>query len=397
MSSHSRFTLVTALLGLLIGCDNQELEVSEGIARDSAGIRIVELPPWPAARPVTELHLDPLWKPAAGLEIGNLGDIDVILGVGVLLLDELAVNVTVLSEKGELLTVIGRAGQGPGEFDPQGLGRMVATDSSVFVPDLFLQRITEFSLDGRVLGIQPFPYSPVYAVDWRRHPEGGLVFRAFEQFGDQIVRMTREAVDTILSVPFSNDFGNRLLLPTTLWDVSKAGNVVLGRSDSRVLELRQAGTGEVIWRAEWVGGSEELGEDAVAHLEGLVRDNILRDSPDISAEQLAGSLAMIEYPTDAPALAGVMAGPGGDVWVRRAKPVLEMGSEALLIASADGYGSRDWDVLTPEGFFKTRVRLPEGFTPRRFLGDWVYGILADELGVETVARVRVGLVHKEGY
>jgi hypothetical protein len=356
----------------------------------------VELPSWPAEEPVTELHLDPSWAPAEGLEIGDLGDIDVIPGVGILFLDELAVNVTVLSDEGEVLAVIGRAGQGPGEFDPQGLGRMVATDSSVFVPDLFLQRITEFSLDGQVLGIRSFPYSPVYALDWRKHPEGGLVFRAFEQFGDQIVRMMGEAADTILSVPFSNDFGNRLLLPTTLWDVSKEGHVVLGRSDKNAVEMRRAGSGEVVWRAEWARGSEELGESAIAHLEGLLRDNILRASPEMSAEQLAENLAMIEYPTDAPVLAGIMAAPGGDVWVRRAKPVSAMGSEALLIGSADGYGSRHWDVLSPEGFFKTRIGFPEGFTPRRFLGVWIYGILADEFGLETVARVRVEVAQEKG-
>lgn len=139
---------IVVLLTLLLGCDSPGQEPSYGVARDSAGVRIVELPTWPADGPVTELSLDPSWAPSAGLEIGDLGDIDVVPGVGVLLLDELAVNVTVLSDAGDLLKVIGRAGQGPGEFDPQGLRTVVATDSSVFVPDLFLQRLTEFSFDG---------------------------------------------------------------------------------------------------------------------------------------------------------------------------------------------------------------------------------------------------------
>jgi hypothetical protein len=269
------------------------------------------------------------------------------------------------------------------------LGRMVATDSSVFVPDLFLQRLTEFALDGQVLGARPFPLSPVYAVDWRSHPGGGLVFRAFEQFGDQIVRLVGEAVDTVLSIPISNDYGNLLLPPTALWDISGEGDVVLGRSDRGAVELRLAGTGEVAWRAQWEDPANDLGDDGVAHLEGLLMDNILRATPEISDELLAQNLATIQYPTNAPVLAGIMAAPGGDVWVRRAKSVSAMGPEALLIGSVDGFGSRHWDVLTSEGFFRTRVEFPEGFTPRRFRGDWIYGILSDELGLETAARVRV--------
>ncbi|MFC1790868.1 hypothetical protein ACFL0I_00155 [Gemmatimonadota bacterium] len=383
--------LVLASLALLAGCDDPGGQSSAGVARDSAGVRIVDLPLRSMDEPVAELTIDPSWTPSAGLEIGDLSDIDLVPGRGILLLDELAVNVTVLSESGDLLAVIGRTGQGPGEFDPQGLRGMVATDSSVFVPDLFLQRLTEFTLAGEVLGIQTFPYTPVYAVDWRSHPGGGLVFRALEQFGDQIIRWVGETVDTILSVPISNESTNLLLPPSALWDLTDEGDVLLGRSDRGAVELRREGTGEMVWRAQWADQARELEDDAVAHLEDLVRETILRETPQISAELLAQNLAMIEYPTSAPLLAGIMAAPGGDVWVRRARPVGEMGPEALLIGSVDGYGSRVWDVLDSGGFFKARVRLPEGFTPRRFLGEWAYGILADELGIETAARVRVSL------
>jgi hypothetical protein len=66
-----------------------------------------------------------------------------------------------------------------------------------------------------------------------------------------------------------------------------------------------------------------------------------------------------------------------------------MDRDALLVGSVDGCGGRDWDVLSSEGFLKARVRLPEGFTPRRFYGEWMYGILADELGIEAAARMSV--------
>jgi len=378
------FRVFLGFVPFLSGCGDPGQHAFSGVPRDSAGVRIVDLPSSPGEGTITELTIDLLWTPAAGLEIGDLSDIAPVPGLGVLLLDELAVNITVLSSSGDLLTVFGRPGQGPGEFDPQGLRRFVTTDSSVFVPDLFLQRLTEFTLDGEVLGTQGFPFSPVYAVDWRSHPRGGLAFRAYEQFGDQIIRLVGETADTILSIPISNDFPGR-----TLWDITLDGDVVLARSDQAVVELRREGTEKPVWQARWADSPEELGEEAIDHLKSLVTENILRQTPSISAELLEQNLALIQYPDRAPVLAGILAAPNGDVWVRRAKAVRAMGLDALLIGSVDGYGGRDWDVLNQEGLLKTRMRLPERFTPCRFIGDWIYGILADELGIEAAARVRV--------
>jgi len=382
--------LMTLILTLLFGCDIQGRASSFGVVRDSAGVRLVDLPGSAFDGTVTELSIDPSWAPSAGLEIGDLLDLAVIPGRGILLLDELAESVSFVSNSGEVLAVIGRAGQGPGEFNPQGLSQIITTDSSVFVPDLFSQRLTEFNFGGEVLGMQGLPQSPVYAVDWRSYPGGGLAFRAVEQLGDQIIRFEGEATDTVLSLQFSNDYTNLLLAPATLWDLTETGNVLFARTDRACVELLRKGTGDVLWRAQWAQPAGELGEESVAHLEGLVRDRILRDTPDISGELLTGNLAMIQYPEKAPVLAGLMSGPGGDVWVRRAKPVGAMGPEALLLGSSDGIGGQDWAVLTSEGLFKARARLPAGFTPRRFSAGWIYGILADDLGIETAARVWIG-------
>lgn len=377
-----------ACVGALAGCGETGVPLPAGTARDSAGIRIIDLPPSSHTASAVELTLDVTWAPGAGLEIGSLGDVAVASGGRILLLDELGVNVTVLSPDGEPVAVIGRAGQGPGEFDPQGLSRLVLSDSSVFVPDLFLQRLTEFTLEGEVLGMLTFPSSPVYAMDWRRHPGGGLAFRAFEPSGDRIIRLTGEAADTLFSLPFSNDVGNLLLAPALLWDLTPEGELALARSDEAVVELRKRGSDSPVWRARWADLPEEMGPGAVAHLESVLTESILRDAPSISAEGLAQNLASVSYPDRAPALAGILAAPSGDIWVRRVQPVGSMGREALRVGSAEGYGGRDWDVLDRGGFLRARVRLPEGFTPRRFMEGWIYGILANDLGVERPARVR---------
>ena len=382
----SRFVL--AGLIFLAGCESRGGDLSSGVARDSAGVRIVDLPSPPMSGEETVLSIDPSWTPSAGLEIGKLIDVEVIPGRGVLLLDELAGNVSFISDSGGIIAVIGRRGEGPGEFDPQGLSQVIATDSSIFVPDLFLQRITEFDLNGQVLDVSSFPLSPVYAVDWRMHPDGMLAFRAFEESGDRLIRVSGERADTVLSLEISNDYVNLLLSPITVWALTETGDVAVARTDRAAVELRRGGTGEIVWSAQWALPAEELDEAAVAHLESLVRERILRDTPGISGELLAGNLALIQYPEKAPVVAGLFVSPEGDIWVRRAKPVQEMGIETLQVGSAEAYGGQFWDVLNPEGFLKARVRLPNRFTPRRFFGGWIYGILADEWGVQTVARVQ---------
>ncbi|MFH1764692.1 MAG: hypothetical protein ABIF09_10915 [Gemmatimonadota bacterium] len=381
--------LVLAVFVLLVGCQAQDGDGTAGVARDSAGVTIIDLPNPAVYGADTELLIDPTWNPSEGLEIGSLIDVGVVQDRGTLLLDELAGNVSYISDSGDLLALIGHEGEGPGEFNPQGLSQVVATDSSVFIPDLFLQRLTEFDLEGNVLKMQGFPLSPVYAVDWRGHPDGGLAFRAFEQFGDQIIRLSAEKADTIFSLQISNDYVNLLLSPITLWALTENGDVVVARTDRAVVELRRGGTGELLRRVQWSRSAEELDETAVAHLESLVRERILRDTPDISAEGLSGTLAPIQYPEMAPVLAGLFVS-SGDIWVRRAKPVREMGIESLQVGSAEAFGGQYWDVLDREGFLKTSVKLPDRFTPTRFSGGWIYGILADEWGVESVRRIEIG-------
>lgn len=374
---------------LLSACEVPNREPQIGTERDSVGVRIVQLPDAEAEVQAYEFSVDPSWDPAAGLEIGDLLDIDLLPDGGVLLLDGLAETILLISESGEVLASIGREGDGPGEFNPQGLSQVIATDSSVLVPDLFLQRLTEFQLNGEVLGMETFPLSPVYSMDWRRHPDGGLVFRAFEQFGDGVIRVDGERIDTLLYLSDSNDFGNLLLAPITIWDIGINGNPVVARTNRAAVESRKAGTGELLWRAQWPQAGEDLDETDVNRLEGFLRDRILRDAPSISGELLAQNLASVEYPTEAPVLAGLLAAENGDIWVRRAKPVHLMGPECLRVGSAEAYGGSEWDVLTQNGFLKARVRLPNGFSPRRFREAWIYGILADEMGIETVARVGV--------
>lgn len=381
-------TAATACLLCFSGCADSESLQFAGIARDSAGVRLIELTANAGADRLEVLPIDESWHPCRDMEFGTLSDLGIGSGDRLFLLDEMASTVTVLYSSGEVTAVFGRRGEGPGEFDPQGLSELVLTDSSVLVPDLFLQRITEFSFDGNVLGIKPFPYSPVYAVDWRKHPDGGLVFRALEQTGDLILRSFGESLDTLFAFSTFTENPNLLLSPTVFWDITPEGGLVLGRSDQAAIELRPRDTEKPAWVTRWNDHGGDLGTEDRAHLEALLTEQILRDAPTISGDQLAQNLAMIEYPERVPVMAGVLAAPNGDVWIRPAQPVQSMGTGALRVGKADAFGGRDWEVLNSEGFLRARIQLPVGFEPRKFFGGWLYGILEDDVGVQTVARVR---------
>jgi hypothetical protein len=59
----------------------------------------------------------------------------------------------------------------------------------------------------------------------------------------------------------------------------------------------------------------------------------------------------------------------------------------MRVGAPELVGDTLWWVVTQDGLLEERVVLPEGFTPRRFEGRWIYGIGEDRLGVQGVARV----------
>jgi hypothetical protein len=364
------------------------------VAWDSAGVRIVELPPDNARPPERVLAVDPDWAPASGLEFGELVDIDLMSDGRIVLLDALEARVTILAPDGTVEASFGGPGEGPGEFEPRGLSPLtglVAMDSTVIVPDLALQRLTEFSLAGEVLRTVPVPRPGGYAVDWRTHPSGGLAFRLSTVRADLILRVTDERVDTLHVFPAVDTPFNTLLAPTPIWDLTPRGDLVVGRSDRPAVELRGPGPDEVRWIARIPDAGGPLSEDARAYLEDLVVETQqeLMGGARMGPEARAALLSQISFPARTPVFGQVRAAADGTVWLRRAREPRSMDREALRPGSAHGWGGALWEVLGEDGLLRERARLPDGFRPRRFRDSWIYGILIDDLGLQTVARVGI--------
>jgi hypothetical protein len=368
------------------GCGEARQIPESFVVRDSAGIRLIEV-----SGPVPDssvLELDPTWPATEISELGDLLDVAVRPDGTIVLLERFGAQVLVLDENGQELVRFGRPGDGPAEFNPQGLSVLVTTDSSILVPDLFQQRISKFSYAGELRGTSRFPGEGGYAINWRPHPNGGLVFQLLEGTGDRLILWQNEQLETLFVFPANTKDPNQLLAPVSLWDIRSDG-LVLATSDNWSVRFKELDSAEPRWIARRPEGKTPISDADRGHLEDLLVSSAAQQarSTPATGDARRQLLAQVSFPTTRPALAGLHLGASGDVWVRDPSQVENMDQEALRVGSANGYGGPWWTVLTDQGVVRSRVRLPNGFTVTRIAEGWLYGIHADELGVERPGRI----------
>ena len=68
----------------------------------------------------------------------------------------------------------------------------------------------------------------------------------------------------------------------------------------------------------------------------------------------------------------------------------EMSEDALTsIIDLEDFGAPDWDVFDAQGRYLGVVEMPQGFTPKLFREDKIFGVWRDELDVQYVLRLRI--------
>ncbi|MGH7574577.1 MAG: hypothetical protein ACREM1_05520 [Longimicrobiales bacterium] len=378
----------------LAGCTESTSD-GLGAVRDSAGIRIVDLSGVPL-EPRRSLAIDSSWVSFAHLEVGTLGDVDVLDDGRVVVLDHMSAAITVVRPEGSIERTFGRPGEGPGELSPRGISTLIVTDSSVIVPDVQLQRITEFSLEGDVLATSSMADLGaagefVYGVDWRAHPAGGIAYRELTGDGAMILRWHRAAVDTLYVFEVAAPGPNQLLPPTPFWDVNAEGLLVIGRSDQARTELRAPANEQPVWVVRRGEEAAEVSSEDLRHLEDLILGSAAEKGiGELPPAQRQHILSSVRFPEHRPRFAAAFAAPDGRYWIQRSRPIVEMGREALRVGIALGFGGRVWEVLDPSGRLTDLVQLPGGFSPTRFAESCIYGTYEDELGLQAPARVCPG-------
>ena len=352
------------------------------LARDSAGIRIVENPGprWPG---------DDVWVVAAEpqLELGSregdeassfyrLAHAARLSDGRILVLDGSTLQLRYFGASGEFLHRAGRRGSGPGEFQVLSHLQILPADS-VLVYDLRLSRVTVYDAagtlahttrltppaglsSGELLGRFPdgsfavrheaprpeadrdAPYFRETDLVIRYHPSGGAGDTVASFAGRELTRRPREGGLILIGLaPFARQRHYLLMEGSLLTADSEEFHFFTHDGSGRAHRLTRLGL---------------RGEKAPAELWQRIREASPRSIP---------------VPETMPAFQRMLADPAGNLWIERYR------------AGADTADPR-WEVVDRDGRWVTSVRTPSGLQVTQFGADYVLGTVRDSLDTEYV-------------
>lgn len=405
--------LTSALL--LSGCgDGSGDGTWTGTVRDSLGIQIVTSPEQGIWTEETEWRVAEELRigVAAGdpeLEFGRVGGVDVDGEGRIYVLDSQAARVRVFSPDGQLLHAFGRAGSGPGELSQGAMGLFLDGGSTILVADLGNQRLARFTLEGEALPAARLDLTDGIPMAWNRTPGGevlkqvrrmdlpGMAMGANGEPMDFILRLGDDGAvrDTLAVFPAGETFTMsgpggmpqiRLFAPERVWTTLEGPRVVTGLNSEYSLWLHTAsGEAATIIRREFTR-RPVTDREIEAFLDAM---RSAWDEARVPAAAVDQLLTNVEFEEHWPALAALLPGPEGTLWVQRVDPETALDPEALTDLQSFQPGSPAWDVFDADGRYLGVVDLPTGFTPSRFTEESAIGIHRDELGVERIMRLRL--------
>ena len=359
--------------------------------RDSLGIQIVE-------------NGGSSWTPEAAWTVADVPELSIgsvedsppqylfsrIVGVLLLSDDRVAVadggssQVRFFGPDGVFQGLVGREGEGPGEFRWLGwIGECRADFLDAY--DLRLGRITSIRLSDLTVGETRLirsasfnrPPSIVQCVD-------GVLVGVVHGLGIPPatpgpvrwpVRIERYdpdgAVRLIAEIPGDDryfdggDLGPRALGRRAV--IAAAGDlIVTGTQDGPEVSIRTV-TGELSRIIRWPDSSLAVTPaDREAFVQGLIRSA----RSEAAVTRIRSRLRDYPFPSHHPAYGNVLFDDDGNLWV-----------EASRRPSRPG---NDWRVLSPSGEFLGVVSFPRGFRPMSFKRERVAGVWRDDLSVEFV-------------
>lgn len=399
----SRLLVSCLLLSILAGCDqNGRGSKFSAAVRDSAGVRIT-----------VNRGLDGLGPPgwnlsqAPLLDVGDSGGPPLYSITSAKRLSDGRIVVAsagtkelqIYSPDGRLLSRVGRAGEGPGEFQtPYWVG--VLPGDSIAVWDLGLSRLSLFTPAGEftrsvsprgALGVLP---RVVGVLDNGRvvlltgSGTGALDMSGKSVQRDSVTVLVLgpdgEISDTIGRFPGTEQIAlgspqEGLLMRPLPFGKSTVvavqdGRVIVGTGDRYELAAYEpSGRLRALVRAERdpVPVTEE-------DIEGYRRElvTIGGEGDGQAKRQLERLLAAAPYPKTMPALAKIAPDADGNLWVQDPqKPGDENGTF--------------WTVFSPGGQARGTVRLPTRLNVQQIGTDWVLGIWRDEDDVEHLQLYRL--------
>lgn len=383
-----------------------------GSVTDSAGVQIVSNPGegiWSEEdrwRVVEELAIGV----ASGnpeLEFGLIAGVDVDDQGRIFVLDQQASRVRVFSPEGDFLHAFGRPGQGPDELSQAAGALLIDREGNLLVPDLLNQRLARFTPEGEALASVPLDVSQGFPVIWvvdgertiyqqvRRiaipgmpgapDPEADLILvrNPEGQVTDTVARLR---TGETLQSGAGGITGIRMLAPEPLWTVLEDGRLVEGINSEYSLSVRGP-DGEVRTILRRAATTRPVTPSDEERLRGMFAGAF--EDGGVPAAAVQQMLDMIEFHHEWPVLAALFGGPSQSLWVQRIATDITFDELSPAALQELEFGSREWDVFDADGRYLGVVAFPEHVTPRRTVGDHIYAIRQDELGVQRVVRMRV--------
>lgn len=409
--------LASALILAVSACGADEARGgAEPVVQDSAGIRIVTNPgqgAWSSGeswRLEEELRIG-VESGDPELQFGNVMGIDGDEEGRVFVLDGQARRIRVFDASGALVGSFGRSGGGPGEFSqalsqPPG-GLFVGADGVVSIPDMGNQRLSRFGVDGEVRDSRPLDFATGIPLLWTRSADRTIYkqVRVMSVPGmpmedarprDMILRVDPVTGDDELLLEmasgesFSAGAGGmgeiRIFAPEPLWAVLDDGRVVTGSNHEYSLALRGPG-GEVETIVRRPQERRPVTPQNESDMRALFADAWAEAG--VPSDMVTQLMAAVRFEPWWPALAQIIAGPDGTLWVQRVDPASSLDDLTMDDLQAGRWGSPSWDVFSGDGRYLGVVEMPAGLTPMRFVGDHLYGVHRDELEVQRVVRLRL--------
>jgi hypothetical protein len=172
----------------------------------------------------------------------------------------------------------------------------------------------------------------------------------------------------------------RFFEPEPLWDTGSDGTLLIALNSDYRIEVRDAeGTLRRVVTKAYERRPVTDGEKQTMLV--AIRRMMAEQGgvPPATVDQLLQNASFADH---YPALAQVLSGPDGTVWVQHVRTANEIAESGEV--NLQDLGSSEWDVFDAEGRFLGVMSLPERFQPMRIEGDGFWGVERDELDVPSV-------------
>ena len=389
-------SVVVTLVALSSSSCLRSRRSSESVARDSAGIHIIESgetgwasgAEWRIARE-PQVSLGAVDAGGAS-SFGRIVDAHLWGRTRLLVVDAQASQVHVFDVAGKHLFSVGAPGDGPGEFRAPASVQVIGGDT-LAVFDRGLRRISRFLstgqfLDSRALeGIQ-VDGSPAFLAGVAYLASGTLVGREGGDLSGMGLGATRDTVKFVALDPASP-------IAQTIAEVPGAWTIHMeyqGHGAYRLQPLTPNPSWSILGDTLYIAGGEwfEIRRVTMGGVTTILRrpllpnlvsdedqhafsDAMLRAVPEEQRPEARKLVESMPFPERLPAYSSVLVDPDGYVWAEHfASPGVGPGPA--------------WDVFEPSGEYLGAVATPPGLKLLEVGRDYVLGVWSDELDVQYV-------------